>query len=40
MNTFAAGNFIDDEEKMRDFVSLTKEEFLSRFVLVWEHVEV
>jgi len=36
MNTFAAGNFIDDEEKMRDFVSLTKEEFLSSYSYLTE----
>lgn len=36
MNTFAAGNFIDDKEKMRDFVSLTKEEFLSSYSYLTE----
>lgn len=36
MNPFANGNFIDDEEKMRDFVSLTKEEFLSSYSYLTE----
>lgn len=36
MNAFAAANFIDDEEKMRDFVSLTKEEFLSSYSYLTE----
>lgn len=36
MNTFVTANFIDDEEKMRDFVSLTKEEFLSSYSYLTE----
>lgn len=36
MNTFVIANFIGDEEKMRDFVSLTKEEFLSSYSYLTE----
>lgn len=36
MKTFETANFIDDEEKMRDFVSLTKEEFLSSYSYLTE----
>lgn len=35
-NIYANANFIDDEEKMRDFYELTKEEFLLSYSYLTE----
>jgi hypothetical protein len=35
-NIYATANFIDDEEKMRDFYELTKEEFLFSYSYLTE----
>ena len=35
-NEFKNADFLDDEEKMRDFIYLTKEEFLSSYSYLTE----